>query len=270
VSCDIKSRTQKLINTSESIFRLFKNLPYELRIRIYENAFEDSDPFWYVEQGYYFAEPKEKDDKPEKIDRCAHLYLAGPLLACRYLFEDALPTFRRVTGIDVCYKVYLRQKFRPPENSYCWDGPPFNQHSPSTTGRKNLEYLCLCQTQRLEHLDGKACGHYLAWPGDLINYALVSIDPSPETWVPPKKIPRRSEKKSASPALLKWFDVQKGDVSFQKFQNAWEIANWGGNSRKSNSEELVQQDHLRELKCALQILGVFEGGTTRHVSRFGS
>lgn len=205
VSCDIKSKTQKLINISECIFQRFQRLPCELRIRIYENAFENFDPFWYVEQGYYFAEPKEKDDKPEKFDRYAHFYLAGPLLACRYLFEDALPTFRRVIGIDVCYKMYLRQKSRPSQNFYCWDGPSFNQHSRSTTGRENLDYLCLCQTQRLEHLHGKACGHYLAWPEDLINYALVSIDPSPETWVPPKKMLRRSEwerKQSTKPATI--------------------------------------------------------------------
>ena len=36
---------------------------------------------------------------------------------------------------------------------------------------------CLCQNPRSRHLPGKACGHKLAWPGDLIDYRLLAIDP---------------------------------------------------------------------------------------------
>lgn len=148
-------------NTHRSIIQ---RLPLSLRTRIHELAFTDS----------YFATSKELSRDSVANSKCAYLYLAGPLLTSKFFFQDALSTFRRVSGTDVCFVTFERKSSRPPANSYDWNSVPFHYCWPFSQ-KKELD--CLCQNPMSRHVPGKACGHKLAWPGDLINYRLLSIDP---------------------------------------------------------------------------------------------
>lgn len=148
-----------------------QGLPHKLRELIYEYAFYDPDPCLYVERGSYYALRKEVSQDPVANSRCASLYLAGPLLASTFLFLDALPTFRRITGVDVCFASFLRAQCRPPHNWPSYDTVPFNYHG--SLDRVTIQ-PCLCPSSELVHALGKTSGHghKIAWPGDLVDYRL--------------------------------------------------------------------------------------------------